>query len=58
MPYLLDKLKESPDGDGTLLENTLMIYGSPMGDGNVHNHKRCPCFWRATQAVRSKGICT
>jgi hypothetical protein len=42
VPYLLDKLKHTPDGDGTLLDNTLVIYGSPMGDPNVHNHKRCP----------------
>jgi hypothetical protein len=26
----------------TLLDKSLVIYGSPMGDGNVHNHKRCP----------------
>ena len=38
------KLKNTPDGDGNLLDNTLIIYGSPMGDSNVHNHKRCPLF--------------
>jgi hypothetical protein len=27
-------------GDGTLLDNTVVIYGSPMGDSNLHNHKR------------------
>ncbi|MEZ5419943.1 MAG: hypothetical protein R2708_21725 [Vicinamibacterales bacterium] len=25
-----------------LLDKSLIVYGSPMGDGNVHNHKRCP----------------
>ena len=44
MPYLLEKLKNTPDGDGNLLDNTLVIYGSPMGNSNVHNHKRCPLF--------------
>ena len=44
MPYFLDKLKNTPDGDGNLLDNTLIIYGSPMGNSNVHNHKRCPLF--------------
>ena len=44
LPYFLDKLKNTPDGDGNLLDNTLVIYGSPMGDSNVHNHKRCPLF--------------
>ena len=44
LPYFLDKLKRTPDGDGTLLDNTLVLYGSPMGNSNVHNHKRCPLF--------------
>jgi len=44
VPYLLKKLKETPDGDSNLLENSLLIYGSPMGNSNVHNHKRCPLF--------------
>ena len=44
MPYFLEKLKNTPDGDGNLLDNTLIIYGSPMGNSNVHNHKRCPLF--------------
>jgi hypothetical protein len=42
LPYFLDKLKNTPDGDGSLLDHSLIIYGSPMGDGNVHNHVRCP----------------
>jgi hypothetical protein len=45
LPYFLDKLKNTPDADGaSLLDNTLIIYGSPMGNSNVHNHKRCPLF--------------
>ena len=44
LPYFLAKLKNTPDGDSTLLDNTLVIYGSPMGNSNVHNHKRCPLF--------------
>jgi hypothetical protein len=44
VPYFLEKLKNTPDGDGTLLDNSLIIYGSPMGDSNVHNHKRVPLF--------------
>jgi hypothetical protein len=42
LPYFLEKLKNTPDGESNLLENTLLIYGSPMGNSNVHNHKRCP----------------
>jgi hypothetical protein len=42
VPYFLDKLKKTADGDASLLDNTLIVYGSPMGNSNVHNHKRCP----------------
>ena len=42
VPYFMKKLKDTPDGDSNLLENSLLIYGSPMGNSNVHNHKRCP----------------
>ena len=42
LPYFLDKLKNTPDGDSNLLERSLIIYGSPMADGNIHNHRRCP----------------
>ena len=42
LAYFAEKLKETPDGDGTLLDNTMVLYGSPMGDSNLHNHKRVP----------------
>jgi hypothetical protein len=42
LPYFLDKLKNTMDGDKDLLEQTVVMYGSPMADGNVHNHRRCP----------------
>ncbi len=44
IPYFLNKLKATPDGERNLLDNTLVLYGSPMGNSNVHNHKRCPLF--------------
>jgi len=44
VPYFLDRLRRIEEGDGTLLDKTMIIYGSPMGDPNVHNHKRCPLF--------------
>jgi hypothetical protein len=44
VPYLLDRLKRTPDGDGNLLDRSVVLYGSPMGDSNLHNHKRCPLF--------------
>ena len=42
LTYLLDRLKESMDGDQSLLEKTMVVWGSPMADPNVHNHRRCP----------------
>ena len=42
LPYLIEKLKKTPDAGGSLLDNTVVIYGSSMGNSNVHNHKRCP----------------
>ena len=44
IPYLLQKLQEISEGDTNLLEKTMVIYGSPMGDPNLHNHRRCPLF--------------
>lgn len=44
LPYFLDRLAETMDGDQSLLDKTMIMYGSPMGDSNVHNHKRCPLF--------------
>jgi len=55
VPYLLNKLKNTPDGDGNLLENSLVLYGSPMGDSNVHNHKRCPLFLAGRAGGQLKG---
>ena len=42
LPYFLEKLASIKEGDSSLLDQSLIIYGSPMGDANVHNHKRCP----------------
>jgi hypothetical protein len=42
LPYLMNRLKNTKEGDSNLLEKTMVIYGSPMADGNVHNHRRCP----------------
>lgn len=40
--YFLEKLRATPDGDGNLLDHSLVLYGSPMGDSNTHNHRRLP----------------
>jgi hypothetical protein len=40
--YLLEKLDSLPDGDGSLLDHSLVLYGSGMSDGNEHNHGPLP----------------
>ena len=42
LAYLLKKLQSIPDGDGTLLDHSLVLYGSAMSDGNQHNHGPLP----------------
>ena len=42
LPYFLQKLASIHEGDRSLLDKSVVLYGSPMGDGNIHNHKRCP----------------
>jgi hypothetical protein len=55
VPYFLEKLKNTADGESNLLENTLIVYGSPMGNSNVHNHKRCPLFLAGHAGGQLKG---
>jgi hypothetical protein len=52
--YFVNKLKNTPDGDGNLLDHSLVLYGSPMGDSNVHNHLNLPIvlLGHANGAVR------
>jgi uncharacterized protein DUF1552 len=42
LAYLLDKLQSIPEGDGTLLDHSIVLYGSAMSDGNQHNHAPLP----------------
>jgi hypothetical protein len=55
LPYFLDKLKNTPDGESNLLDNTLIIYGSPMGNSNLHNHRRCPLILLGKAGGQLKG---
>jgi hypothetical protein len=40
--YFIDKLRTTPDGDGSLLDHSLLLFGSGMGDGNLHRHSDLP----------------
>jgi Protein of unknown function (DUF1552) len=42
--YLANKLKDTPDGDGTLLDHTLILHGTNMGNSNQHQHYDVPHF--------------
>ena len=55
LPYLLDRLRQIPDGDGTMLDSSLVVYGSAMGNSNMHNHKRCPLVVAGHAGGRLKG---
>jgi hypothetical protein len=39
-----EKLAATPEGDGSLLDHSLLVYGSGMGDGNLHRHTDLPCL--------------
>jgi hypothetical protein len=53
--YFLEKLKATPDGDGCLLDNVLYLYGSGMGDPNVHDHVNLPVLVAGGGAGRLRG---
>jgi hypothetical protein len=44
MAYFLERLQQTPDGDGSLLDHSLVLYGGGMGDGNLHRHADLPCL--------------
>ena len=55
LAYFLNKLKNTPDGDGNLLDHSLVLYGSPMGNSNTHNHKREPMLLAGHASGQVKG---
>ena len=55
MAYFLAKLKATPDGDGNLLDHSLILFGSGMSNSNVHNHSPLPVFVAGGAAGAMKG---
>ena len=53
--YFLDKLKSTPEGDGTLLDHSLYLYGSGMGNPDVHDHINLPVLVAGGAAGSVKG---
>jgi hypothetical protein len=53
--YYLEKLKATPEGDGSLLDHSLILYGSGMGNPNVHDHVNLPILVAGGGAGSHKG---
>ena len=53
--YFLSKLRATQDGDGSLLDHSLILYGSGMSDGNHHSHDPLPLLLAGSAAGRIKG---
>jgi hypothetical protein len=53
--YLLEKLKATRDGDGSLLDHTMYLYGSGMGNPDVHDHTKLPIVIAGGAAGKMKG---
>jgi hypothetical protein len=55
LTHFFNKLKSTPDGDGTLLDHSLILYGSTLSDGNEHNHDPLPVLLVGGASGRIKG---
>jgi len=53
--YFVEKLKAIPDGDGTLLDHALVLYGSSLSDGNQHNFSPLPIILAGGASGQVKG---
>ncbi len=53
--YFLERLKATPEGNGTLLDHSLLLYGSGMGNPNVHDHTNLPVLVAGGAAGGMKG---
>ncbi|MCY4598944.1 MAG: DUF1552 domain-containing protein [Acidobacteria bacterium] len=53
--YLLQKLHATPDGPGSLLDHSMLLYGSGISNGNLHDHKNLPILVAGGGAGRLKG---
>ena len=53
--YMMNRLKNTPDGDGNLLDHSMILYGSSMSNSNLHNHWPLPVFLGGKLAGGIKG---
>ena len=55
LAYFLDKLKSTKEGNGTLLDHSVYLYGSGMGNPDVHDHVNLPIMVAGGAAGKLKG---
>jgi hypothetical protein len=53
--YYLDKLASTPDGEGSLLDHTMILYGGCISDGNLHSHSPLPALLAGGAAGHLRG---
>jgi hypothetical protein len=55
LSYFLEKLRSTPDGDGSLLDHSMIVYGGGISDGDTHSHKELPILLAGGGAGSIKG---
>ncbi len=53
--YFLQKLQSTPDGDGSMLDHTMYLYGGGISDGDLHDHVNLPTLLVGGGAAQHKG---
>jgi len=53
--YLLEKLRTTPDGDGTLLDHSVTVFGSSLSESNLHTHDELPIVLAGSAGGRIRG---
>ena len=53
--YFLEKMRSTPDGDGSLLDHSMIVYGSGLSDANLHLHDNLPVLLVGGEAGQIKG---
>jgi hypothetical protein len=55
LAYFLEKLRATTDGDGTLLDHVIVLYGGGLGNGNLHDHRDLPLLLAGGGSGQLKG---
>jgi Protein of unknown function (DUF1552) len=55
LQYFLDRMRSVADGDGSLLDHSLIVYGATLGDGNLHTYKNLPVLLVAGGVADTRG---